>query len=349
MESTNFQNKKILFFSVKLFNYENIIADKLRALGASVDYYDERPNNSIFAKGIIRLKRDLYRVKILKYYNSILKDIEKEKYNYFFLIKGEVVPQYFIDKVLELNSGIVLLYYTFDSFENNPNGVEILKNFHRKYTFDSKDSQVYNLNFRPLFFSDEYYKLVNESKLEYDLLFIGTAHSDRYVISESASKWCQENNLKSFTFYYSPSRIVFLFFKLFDSSFKKFKYNKISFFSLKHQQIIELYKRSKVILDINHPNQKGLTMRVFEALGSGKKLITTNAEIRRYPFYNRNNIYVIDRDNINLDYGFFNKPFIDIDDKLYYKMSISGWLEELFFSESDFDWLNIESNVVSNE
>lgn len=345
MESKSFQNKKILFFSVKLFNYENIIANKLRSLGAIVDYYDERPSNSIFTKGIIRLKRNLYNVKISNYYNDILKNIEKEKYDYFFLIKGEVVPQYFINKVLELNPDIELLYYTFDSFENNPNGINIIRNFDRKYTFDPKDAQNYNLSFRPLFFSDDYFKLVNEDKSKYDLLFIGTAHSDRYIISEQAGRWCKENNLNNFAFYYSPSRIVFLFFKLFDSSFKKFKYSKISFFSLKHEQIIDLYKQSKVILDINHPNQRGLTMRVFEALGSGKKLITTNVDIKKYPFYNENNIYVIDRNDINLNHHFFDLPFTNIDENLYYRMSISGWLEELFFSNESFDWLKEQNKL----
>ncbi|MBE8727764.1 glycosyltransferase family protein [Flavobacterium hungaricum] len=346
MDNKNFKNKKILFFSVKLFNYENIIADKLRSLGAVVDYYDERPSNSIFSKGIIRLKRDLYNVKISNYYNSILQRIKNEKYDYFFLIKGEVVPQYFIDKLKVLNPEIVLLYYTFDSFENNPNGINIIQNFNRKYTFDSKDAESYNLSFRPLFFSDDYYKLKNEEDQKYDLLFIGTAHSDRYVISEQTAKWCDENKLKSFAFYYSPSRLVFLFFKLFDSSFKKFKYNKISFTSLKHQEIIELYKQSKVVLDINHPNQRGLTMRVFEALGSGKKLITTNFDIKRYPFYNENNIYIIDRGNIVLEYNFFNLPFEDIDQKLYDRMSISGWLNELFFDDKSFDWLKINKDYV---
>lgn len=340
MKSKSFYGKKILFLSVKLFNYENIIADKLRSLGAVVDYYDERPNNSIFTKGIIRLKRDLYNIKIYNYYKRIIKDIEKKKYDYFFLIKGEVVPQSFIDTIIKLNPGIVLLYYTFDSFENNPNGIDVLKNFDRKYTFDSKDSEVFNLRFRPLFFSDDYYKLSDNYQSKYDLLFIGTAHSDRYVISEKVSKWCKKNKLKSFAFYYSPSRIVFLFFKLFDSSFKKFKYNKISFTSLKHAQIIELYKQSKVILDINHPDQRGLTMRVFEALGSGKKIITTNADIKRYPFYNENNICVIDRNNIKLNSHFFSLPFIDIDKKMYHRMSILGWLEELFFEDQLFDWLN---------
>lgn len=340
MKLENFQNKKILFFSVKLFNYENIIADKLRALGAMVDYYDERPSNSIFTKGIIRLKRDFYNLKIYKYYNEILKNIENNKYDYFFLIKGEVVPQYFIDKIKLFNPDIILLYYTFDSFENNPNGLNILKNFEKKYTFDSKDSESFNLKFRPLFFADDYYRLNNENQPKFDLLFIGTAHSDRYIISEKVGKWCQEKKLKNFAFYYSPSRIVFLFFKLFDSSFKKFNYNKIAFSSLKHKEILDLYKESKVVLDINHPNQRGLTMRVFEALGSGKKLITTNLDIKRYPFYNENNIYVIDRNDIYLDYHFFNLPFEEIDIDLIHRMSISGWLNELFFDDS-FNWLSI--------
>ncbi|WP_374174025.1 hypothetical protein [Flavobacterium tructae] len=340
IKNKSFNNKKILFFSVKLFNYENIIADKLRSLGAHVDYYDERPSNSILTKGIIRLKRSLYNVKISNYYRDILKDIENKNYDYFFLIKGEVIPQYFIEKVRELNPNITLLYYTFDSFENNPNGVDILKNFDKKYTFDSKDSQTYNIAFRPLFFSDDYYKLGSINNPKYDLLFIGTAHSDRYVISEKVAEWCRQKKLKNFAFYYSPSRLVFFFFKLFDESFKKFKYKNISFKSLKHEEIINLYKDSKIVLDINHPNQRGLTMRVFEALGSSRKLITTNTDIKQYPFYNTNNIYVIDRNDISLDYSFFELPFIEINEDLYDRMSISGWLEELFFDQYSFNWLD---------
>lgn len=345
MESNNFSNKKILFISVKLFNYENIIADKMRSLGAIVDYFDERPANSILAKGIIRLKRDFYNNSIVKYYNSILVKLKDVKYDYFFLIKGEVIPQFFIDRVKELNPSIVLLYYTFDSFLNNPNGVMILDSFDRKFTFDSKDAQDYKIRFRPLFFSDDYMFVNEDFNPENDLLFVGTAHSDRYIISEFLSDWCTNNNLKSYTFYYSPSRIVFLFFKFFDPSFKKFIYNKITFKSLEHRQIIDLYKQSKVILDINHPNQNGLTMRVFEALGSGKKIITTNEEIKRYPFYNTNNIFVIDRKNIKIDKAFFQKPFQKISTELYQNMSIKGWLEELFFNHNTNDWLDGGSKI----
>lgn len=332
------KNKNILFLSVSTFNYEKIIAEKLRSFGAIVKYYDERPSNSIFTKGIIRLKRDFYQKQITKYYRKISKEIETEKYDYFFLIKGEVVPQFFIDDVKKYNPQIKSLYYTFDSFSNNPRAKAILHNFDKKFSFDRKDSVEHNLSFRPLFFSDEYKNIKSEKSALIDTLFIGTAHSDRYIISEALSDWCEKNNLKSFSFYFSPSRFAFWFFKLFDTSFKSFSYSKLTFKSLTHSEIIELYTKSKVILDINHPKQEGLTMRVFEALGAKKKIITTNKDIINYPFYDSNNIFIIDRNNIQFELDFFEKPFNQIEEKLDHRMSLNGWVEELFTNEKAEPW-----------
>ena len=64
------KDKKILFLSVQTFNYEKAIADKLRTFGAQLDYFDERPANSIFVKGIIRFKRSLYQKKIKALYQE---------------------------------------------------------------------------------------------------------------------------------------------------------------------------------------------------------------------------------------------------------------------------------------
>ena len=98
-------------------------------------------------------------------------------------------------------------------------------------------------------------------------------------------------------------------------------------------------------MDINHPNQNGLTMRVFEVLGSGKKLVTTNGDVKKYPFYNTHNICIIDRNNIVMDRSFFDTPFQKIDTDLYKRMSINGWLEEIFFSENEFNWSGKKNNA----
>lgn len=343
MVLNDLKGKKILFISVKFFNYENIIADRLRSYGGEVLYYDERPSNSILAKGIIRLKREFYQKSIKKYYLRIIKEIAAERINYFLLIKGEVIPQFFIEKLKELNPDIKMVYYTYDSFENNPNAISILPYFDRRFTFDNKDAEKFDMFFRPLFFSNDYadiYRKEDEMN-DYDVMFVGTAHSDRYIISEKMSKWAGENNLKSFTFYYSPSKLVFLYKKVFDPLFKKFEYKKISFKSMSHNAIIDLYKSSKIVLDINHPGQRGLTMRTFESLGAGKKLITTNGLIEKYPFYNEKNIFVINRANIDFDKSFFETEFEPIDNDVYRAMSIDGWLEALFFIDDSKYWSNV--------
>ena len=305
------QSKKILLFSVSFFNYEKIIGERLKELGADVDFYDERPSNSIFVKGLIRLKRELYKVQIDKYFKRILGDIKNKRYDYFLLIKGEVVPDFFIEELKALNPEIVMIYYNYDSFKNNPNAQSILKYFDKKFTFDKKDALDYKINFRPLFFSKEYEEINDiHNGFEYETMFVGTAHTDRYIISEKVKSWCEKNKYRSYTFYYSPSKYVFYFKKRFDKTFKTFDINKITFKSLQHSEIINLYKKSKAVLDINHPFQTGLTMRTFEALGAGRKLITTNPYVKEYPFYNPQNILVIDRENAVLNKDFFETDLI---------------------------------------
>jgi len=332
-------NSNILVLSVKFFDYEKLIADQLIAMGASVDLFDERPSNTFLSKAIIRLKKNVYTSVINRHFKGIMRKIVDKRYNYFLLIKGESTPLFFLKFLKENNPGIVFIYYNYDSFKNNPNGLENLMMFDRKFSFDKNDSDKYQLGFRPLFFSSHYAKLndqsTHNSSAKYDIAFIGTAHSDRYQISQTIAKWCIENSLRMFNFYFSPSKILFAFKKLTDRHFSGFDRSKISFRSLSHMEIMDIYRNSNAILDINHPNQNGLTMRTFETLGSGRKLVTTNTNIKSYPFYNDTNVYIIDRSNPNIDLEFFNREFEPIDSNLLFAMSLEGWLKELFEGKSN--------------
>jgi hypothetical protein len=334
-------NKKILFFSVQTFNLEREIIKKLVDSGAEVSYYDERPSNNNFVKGIIRLKRSVYQHRIDTYYKKILLKTSTDNYHYLFVNRGEVVPEFFLEAFKIQHPSCEFIFYTWDSFKNQSHPTKILKYFDRKFTFDPDDAVNFNLNFRPLFYLDSYSKIkkIAVQKAKYDLLFLGTAHSDRYKITNIVVNWCSENNLTSFYYYFIHGRLVYFYKKLFDQSFKIFDYKKLNFESLTTNQILELYKNANVILDINHPGQKGLTMRTFEAIGAGKKMITTNSEIKRYSFYNENNIFLIDRNNIVLDKNFFDSTYKNIGTDLYDKLSIEGWLHCLFVeNESDF-WI----------
>ncbi|MDL2143335.1 hypothetical protein QQY79_12450 [Flavobacterium tructae] len=334
-------NKNVLFFSVQTFNLEKEIIKKLTDFGANVDYYDERPSNNNFTKGIIRLKRNLLQVIINKYYSKILRDTANKHYDFLFVNKGEVIPEFFLKEFKKMHLSCQCVFYTWDSFLNNKNALAILKYFDKKFSFDSNDSVNYGLEFRPLFYLDFYKNIdsISNSKISNDLLFLGTAHSDRYQISNSIANWCTENKLKSFCYYYMQGRLVYFYKKMFDKTFKQFDYKKLNFSSLSSEDLFAHYKKSKVILDINHPGQKGLTMRTFEAIGAKRKIITTNTEVQKYAFYNSNNILIIDRENNQLDKDFFESDYIDIDAGLYERMSLKGWLTCLFVSSEPNIWI----------
>lgn len=335
------KNKNILFFSVQTFNLEKEILKKLIELGANVDYYDERPLNNNLTKGIIRLKRSLVQNVINKYYNKILLETNNKHYDFLFVNKGEVVPEFFLNSFKIVHTECQCVFYTWDSFSNNKHALSILKYFDRKFSFDSDDAQNYGLDFRPLFYLD-FYKNINQIsnvKIENDLLFLGTAHSDRYKISNSIVNWCDRNTLKVYCYYYMQGRIVYCFKRIFDKTFKEFDYKKLSFVSLDSNDLFDLYQKSKVILDINHPWQKGLTMRTFEAIGAKRKMITTNADIRKYSFYNPNNILIIDRDNIKINKSFFETNYEEVDEVLYEKMSLKGWISCLFMDKESNIWI----------
>lgn len=330
-------NKRILFLSVKTFNLEVEIIKKLEEHGAIVTYYDERPANNNFIKGIIRIKRSLVQNKIDAYYRKILKEISKTKFDYFFLNRGEIVPDFFLQEFKKSQFNCQFILNTWDSFANLSYPVTILKYFDRKFTFDPKDAIEHQINFRPLFYLDAF-KNLNSYENKFDILFLGTAHSDRYKISSIVKNWATENNLMTYCYYFMHGRFVYFYKKIFDKSFSDFNYRELSFKSLKISDIISLYRKSCVILDINHPHQSGLTMRTFEAIGAKKKLITTNKNISKYPFYNENNIFIIDRENINLKLSFFENNYVDIDPILYEKLSIDGWIYNLFVDAEEAFW-----------
>ncbi len=341
------KGKKILFLSVSFFKYERAIANRLCEMGAEVDFYDERPSNSNFSKGIIRFNKKLYHAKISSYYKTILKEIENKEYDYFLLIKGEATPSFFLEKIKHDRPGMEMIYYNFDPLGEYPTLISHLEYFDKKFTFEYHDSVAYNLSFRPLFYVDEYKNLNNHIySFDYDIIFIGSAHTDRYIVGEKVKSMADKLGLKAFFYYYAMGKIAFRLKKLVDNSLEQFDLKKLSFEKLNHQQIISFYQKTKTVLDINKPFQHGLTIRTFEVLAGGRKLITTNADIRNYPFYSPDNILIIDREDIKLDSDFFKSDFQELDDHVLQMMSLDSFISALFSEDQHSYWTSFRKNEL---
>lgn len=334
----NFDGRKILFLSPNFFGYEKAIQKRLEELDGKVDFYNERPSDSVLSKGIIRVKSSLYQKKIDQYYRKILNEISSQSYNFLLLIKGESVPFFFLEKFREANPKAVMIYYSYDAVSEYPKSEKLYPYFDQNFTFEPSDSTKYNLHFRPLFFLDEYLnsKINNSSK--YQVSFIGSAHTDRYLVGEKVRQEADNLSLKTYFYYYAPGKTAFKLKKIFDKNLQKFNSKKLSFNKLSHSEIQKIYGESFAVLDVNKPFQAGLTMRTFEALASGKKLITTNSDIKNYPFFSPENILIIDRKEISLNEKFFETPFQTLDENLLAKMSLDSWIECLFFQNQDDYW-----------
>ncbi|MGB4774738.1 MAG: hypothetical protein WBP45_06185 [Daejeonella sp.] len=322
-------HRNILFFCPQFFEYEKHIKLTLEDLGAKVIWYDDRPSNNIFSKALIRVNKKIISKKIDSYYENVIKKvlITEKKIHFIFFVNPESINLTSINNIKNSFKDAKMILYMWDSFRNRKKNIELLPFFDSKFSFDPKDVNNYNLQFRPLFYIDKYRDF--DKKLKYDLLFIGTAHSDRYkYINKIISNLNIEITVK--VYFFLNSKLLFLFKKITDRDFRSVKYKDISFKALSHSQNANLMSESKAILDINHPQQVGLTMRTFEALGAQRKLITTNADIKNYDFYNENNILIIDRENPIIDDCFFLSPFSPYAPELLFKYSIKGWIYSLF-------------------
>lgn len=83
---------------------------------------------------------------------------------------------------------------------------------------------------------------------------------------------------------------------------------------------------SKVILDFLDSAHNGLSLRTFEALGYGKKLITNNPSIKYYDFYNPANIFVWDGENPDGIEEFLKKPYEQPEELITKKYGFTNWI-----------------------
>lgn len=328
---TDLKGKSILFISPSFFGYEKSIKNRLRELGATVDYFDERPENSFWVKAFIRLNRKILFYSIKRYYYSIYQKISNKIYDYIFVINVEAMPYSFLRDLRKQNPSAKFILYMWDSIRNKKNSISYLPYFNSVLSFDENDCKEFNLiKFRPLFFLNDYKNIASDQQFEYVISFVGTAHSDRFLLIQNIKKYIKNKHLKTYWYLYLQSRKLFLWNKIHNPAYRKAHCRDFNYRSLQKKEMINVIRKSKIVLDIQHPRQTGLTMRTIEVLGAARKLITTNTSIQSYDFYKPENILIIDRNNPIIPEAFYNEKYQPIEEGIYYKYSIDGWIDEIF-------------------
>lgn len=319
--------KKILFLSPLFFNYENVIKRKMEDMGAKVIFYNERAVTSAFDRALLKFCPCLFKNKSEKYYQMIIEENKDVVFDYIFVVKCDMLSKRIIEEFRKNFSNAKLCLYLWDSVENVPGVEKKIGLFDFASSFDRYDCKKYKLlNFRPLFYADNFYKDKIADNFKYDVCFCGTIHSDRYRILSIIKKDCDKLGLSFVNFYYLQSKFMFYVFKVIDLNFRKAQFKEFSFVKKALEEIEELENESKVIVDIQHPKQTGLTMRTIEMIGLKKKFITTNSDIVNYDFYDSNNIMVINREKPVIRKGFIESAYSVKSQEIYQKYSLERWV-----------------------
>lgn len=321
----------IVIFAPKFMGYDKKIKAKLIEDGNSVYLFDQRSVKSGIGKAISKKAPFLLRRKNIKYYKAALDQVlfVPDK---ILVIQADLLERPSMDYIKKRWPSVKTILYLWDNLSNLKGVKKKVAWFDKAYTFDPIDAQnIKGLDFKPLFFSDDFrYVPRMDEKPHYDLCSIGTIHSDRYTIISEIAEIAETKEINFYQFNYLPAKWLYLFYKLLKKSFKKAHIDEFSFEKKALNEISKVQKDSKVILDINHPKQRGLTMRTIEIMALGRKMITTNQDIINYDFYNSKNIFIIQRERIMLpEKEFFESEPVLIPEKVRNKYSLNQWLKDV--------------------
>lgn len=185
----------------------------------------------------------------------------------------------------------------------NCNNKQFLKdsNIDEIYTFDEKDARKYNLKHNPQFYTNQI--KLNEVKKENDVIFLGRAKNRKREIEKIENKMKQQGISTKFYIIENDKNLI------------------------DYQEYLKMIEKSKCILDIVNEGQTGLTLRCMEALFLKKKLITNNKEIKKYDFYNSNNVFIIGEDNIENIKEFVDGKYTEIPTCIIDKYDFKTWLD----------------------
>lgn len=330
--------KRVLYIGTPIFNYYKKIISEFEAQDFSVDYYNDRPNESSLVKGMIKINRNILHHTINKYLNKIINETKDKIYDLVFIINCKSFDSDMIKRLRETHKNAKFVLYMWDSLLLYPDSKEIIPIFDKTYSFDLEDCiNNSNLTFMPLFYCKEYEEAGRESKssnIEYDIASICTAHPNRYKIMKELFPMLQKNGIRIFSYMYI-NKLQFWYNKIYVEEFKKAKSNEFKFCPLSETNNLSILKKTNTVFDIRHNKQSGLTMRTIETLGANKKLITNNPDIKIYDFYNENNILIINKDNWNDIYMFLKNNHKQIDKEIYKKYSLNSWLSSIIKQESN--------------
>lgn len=187
------------------------------------------------------------------------------------------------------------------------------RNMCEEWSFDKANCEKYHLNYNVQFTFKRLFLNRIRNKGNY-MYFVGK-DKGRGKILKDLKDCLETSNLET----------KFIIVKDKTSALKGVNYSN----PISYEQNLQYLLDALCIVDIVQKQQTGLTVRCVEALYLQKKIITNNVQIRKYSFFNSNNIYILKESKIYVNelLEFIAKPYVPLEDSVYDKYDFANWCE----------------------
>lgn len=318
----------ILMISYNFYGYDKEIIEELKKNNIVINI---NLTLNIFESIYLNLIKIFISNEVRKKYLSkiINKKIKKgtincdKKIDLLFVLGGNDLDLENFKVLNRINPKAKKILYLWDDITRFEN-VEILKDFFDKiFSFDKEDCIRNNFIYRPTFYSKRLKNIKNQ-KENYEISFIGAYSPERDIILNGKLKDIFKKKYIHLYMKFFKFILNYLF-------VPKYKVKNMKFFKIKKEKYNLVMSQSKIVVDLLQFNQTGVTQRVLDALYLNKKIITNNEYIKKYDFYNQNNILILNK-NINQKEveEFKNKEYVEIDKSIIEYYSIEKWIKDVF-------------------
>ena len=252
-----------------------------------------RKMRHVRAVPVLRPRVDVWnkRMACNSYSNSFLSEIRTEEnaYQAILCINCQCIGDDFLRTIRNKNPMAKMIYYLWDDIWNLfrlPN----TSCFDRVFSYNIDECRIKKWEYLPVF--TQRGRTGHSKQNKYDIAFIGTAHPNRIELANKIFK-LYSDQYKMFIYLYDPL-----------GNGGPFCHKE----PLTYDMYMEIMRESSVFLDDPYEGQTGPTTRVFDALQTDTKILTTNDSIRHYPVYSPN-ISVLDRNHIKISPEFVFQPY----------------------------------------
>ncbi|WP_099370297.1 hypothetical protein [Sphingobacterium sp. 1.A.5] len=254
------------------------------------------------------IRKILYKIGFSRYYwfEDWKNELKTGRYKNVILFANDEVDVW--NYINKYNVNVIFWYWNPSKIYKRGLPNLLPSNFH-PYSFDPNDCENYSISFNTTFYFDNI-KLPKTTSF-FDILFVGLDKGRGKKLKDF------QINIKHFDL---NSHIYIV-----GDRNKLGKYDGNQ--PISYPEYLKLISGTKAILDLIQENQSGLTLRAMESIFFEKKLITNDESIISQPFYSKDNIFIIGKDNLTDLKRFVEEPYKKLDPKLKKYYDVCEWLK----------------------